>query len=233
MSYNGQLEQDKFVLKILNNKKNGYFLEIGSNHPVTINNSYILEKNYNWKGIMVEYDKSWLNSYKEHRPNSIHIINDATQINYKNLFETNKFPINLDYLQIDIEANNGSTLKTLIKLNNEILNDYKFATVTFEHDIYHTNYLNTREESRKIFDNQGYLRIFDDVCCRLTGRPFEDWYVYPPLVNKDLINNIMNKNKQNYKKIWGDWVNGELYNKHTDGLLSPINKTIAFNDIIY
>lgn len=42
--FNGQAEQDKFVLNILKNKKKGFFLEIGSNHPIKINNSYILEK---------------------------------------------------------------------------------------------------------------------------------------------------------------------------------------------
>ena len=40
--YLSQAEQDKFVLQVLKEKKNGYFLEIGSNHPVNINNSYIL-----------------------------------------------------------------------------------------------------------------------------------------------------------------------------------------------
>ena len=44
--FKGQAEQDKFVLNMLKNKKNGFFLEIGSNHPININNSYILEKNY-------------------------------------------------------------------------------------------------------------------------------------------------------------------------------------------
>jgi len=78
----GQAEQDKFVLNILKNKQNGYFLEIGSNHPVNINNSYLLETQYNWKGIMVEYNSSFLPLYKQYRPNSIHIINDATKVDY-------------------------------------------------------------------------------------------------------------------------------------------------------
>jgi hypothetical protein len=37
-----------------------------------------MEQNYEWKGIMVEYDSSFLPLYKIHRKNSIHIINDAT-----------------------------------------------------------------------------------------------------------------------------------------------------------
>ena len=111
--YLGQAEQDKFVLNVLKEKRNGYFLEIGSNHPININNSYLLETKYEWKGIMIEYDSNFLDLYKEHRPNSIHVINDATIIDYKSIFENNNMPLFFDYLQIDLEANNGSTIKTL------------------------------------------------------------------------------------------------------------------------
>ena len=113
--FNGQAEQDKFVLTILKNKKKGFFVEIGSNHPININNTNILENTYEWKGIMIDISNKWLNDYKIHRPNSIHIINDASKIDYKNLFETNNVPLNIDYLQIDLEVTNGSTLNTLKK----------------------------------------------------------------------------------------------------------------------
>ena len=194
--YLGQAQQDKFVLHVLKNKKNGYFLEIGSNHPTQINNSYLLESKYDWKGIMVEYDSQYLPLYKQHRPNSIHIIKDATEVDYKNVFETNNMPSSLDYLQIDLEANNGSTLKTLQKLDNEIFDTYKFATVTFEHDIYHTNFANTRLESRNIFKKRGYVCVFEDI--NNEGNPYEDWYVHPDLVDMDYVNNLIENNKTNY-----------------------------------
>lgn len=212
--FNGQAEQDKFVLNILKNKKNGFFLEIGSNHPMHINNSYILEKKYKWNGIMVEYSNKWLNDYKKFRPNSIHIINDATKIDYKNLFEINNVPLNLDYLQIDLEANNGSTLNTLKKLNSEVMDKHKFATITFEHDIYHTNYLNTRLASRKIFEDRGYIRVFSDVNnCGIN--PYEDWWVHPELVDIEYVNLIKEKNKNKYE-----------FNSTTD-------KSINWEDIEY
>jgi hypothetical protein len=44
--FRGQSNQDRFVLNVLKEKKDGYFLEIGSNHPININNSYLLETNY-------------------------------------------------------------------------------------------------------------------------------------------------------------------------------------------
>ena len=195
--YLGQAQQDKFVLHILKGKKNGYFLEIGSNHPINISNSYLLETKYDWKGIMVEYDASFLNLYKTHRPNSIHVINDATQVDYKNIFEKNNVPASLDYLQIDLEANNGSTIRTLQKLDNEIFDTYKFATVTFEHDIYHTNFENTRLASRDIFKKRGYVCVFEDINNQGTN-PYEDWYVHPDLVDMNYVNNLIENNKQFY-----------------------------------
>lgn len=205
--YLGQAEQDKFVLNVLNNKKNGYFLEIGSNHPININNSYLLETKYDWKGIMVEYNSNFLSLYKELRPNSIHIINDATEVDYKNVFEKNNIPLSLDYLQIDLEVNNGSTLKTLKKLDNEIFDTYKFATVTFEHDIYHTNFANTRLESRNIFAKRGYICVFEDI--NNEDNPYEDWYVHPDLVDINYVNKLIENNKQYYvnHRITGKTIN--------------------------
>ena len=195
--YMGQAEQDKFVLNVLKEKKNGYFLEIGSNHPININNSFLLETKYDWKGIMVEYNPSFLPLYKMYRPNSIHVINDATIIDYKSVFENNSVPSIFDYLQIDLEANNGSTIKTLEKLDNEIFNAYKFATVTFEHDIWHTNFDNTRLKSRDIFKKRGYVSVFEDVNNGF-DYPYEDWYVYPELVDMNYISNLIEINKKNY-----------------------------------
>jgi len=45
LSYS-QAAQDLFVLKVLDNKKGGVFLEIGSSHPIIANNTYSLETQY-------------------------------------------------------------------------------------------------------------------------------------------------------------------------------------------
>ena len=150
-----QALQDLFVISILKNKNNGYFLEIGSNHPITCNNTYMLEKEYGWKGLMIEYDSSFEQLYKDLRPNSIYRISDARLVDYRGILDTNTFPCNIDYLQIDLDVNNKSTLDTLVLLDNTCFDKYKFATITFEHDIYTGNYFNTREISRKIFKKRG------------------------------------------------------------------------------
>jgi hypothetical protein len=123
--YRGQAQQDRFVLKILKNKRNGYFLEIGSEHPIYTNNTYFLETAFHWKGIMVEIDANYLPEYQRHRTNSAHVIQDATIIDYKQLFEIVHAPFQMDYLSIDLDVTNGSTLKTLENLNEQVLAQYE------------------------------------------------------------------------------------------------------------
>jgi hypothetical protein len=177
---------------LTNYKKEGYFLEIGSNDPIFHNNTYILENEYNYKGIMVEYDKSFENSYKINRPNSIYVIDDAQKVNYRKLLDDNNFPKEIDYLQIDLDVNNRSTLNTLELLYRTVFDKYKFATITFEHDIYTGNYFNTQNISRQIFKERGYILVFPDVSVFWEGKycKFEDWYVHKDLIDPDVINKI-------------------------------------------
>lgn len=49
-----QLGQDVFVLEYLQNIKNGYFVEVGALEGTILSNTFLLEKNYGWKGICIE-----------------------------------------------------------------------------------------------------------------------------------------------------------------------------------
>lgn len=202
MSYS-QAGQDIYVEEITQKKINGTFLEIGSNHPIEHNNTYLLEKKYNWKGIMVEYDSSFKELYTIHRPNSIHILEDARKVNYRQLLDYNDFPDNIDYLQIDLDVNNKSTIDTLILLNNTVFDKYKFSTVTFEHDIYSGDYFNTQQLSRQIFENRGYILVFPNVSVFWEGsyKPFEDWYVHKDLVDPNLIDKLITPGSLNVDQI--------------------------------
>lgn len=187
LSSNSQACQDIFVARMTGYKRGGHFLEIGSNHPVTTNNTYMLESGLGWSGLLVEYDKRFEPMYKTERPASQYIINDARRIDYAKALET--YPPAMDYLQIDLDADNRSTLDVLELLDKTVFQHHKFATVTFETDIYRGDFFNTRAMSRDIFKARGYLLIFPDVKVFWEGgyKPFEDWYVHPDLVNPELI----------------------------------------------
>jgi hypothetical protein len=193
---NGHAYQDLFVLFANNFKKSGYYVEIGSAWPKHTNNTYVLEKCFDWKGIMIEYDNNYLESYKLERPNSIHVIKDATKIDYLNLFKLNSVPENVDYLQIDLEVDNESTLKVIKLFDKYVFDKYKFATITFEHDFYRGDFYNTRYISRQILHKRGYVLLFPDVGIGIDTNfsSFEDWWVHPDLVNEEFIKKHYNNN---------------------------------------
>ena len=198
-----QAHQDHFVLNVNSYKRNGTFVEIGSNHPIEHNNTYLLESSYNWSGLLVEYDKSFGPLYDLHRPNSFYCLQDARTVPYREILDKYAFPINIGYLQIDLDVNNKSTLDTLILLNDTVFVKYKFASVTFEHDIYTGNYFDTQHISRKIFGDRGYVLVFPDVSVLWEGsyKPFEDWYVHPDLVDMEYINKIRRYSSTNCNDI--------------------------------
>ena len=152
---------------------------------------------------MVEYDTSFENLYKQYRPNSIYALNDARKVPYAEILEKNNFPTNIDYLQIDLDVDNKSTLDTFLLLNDTIFDKYKFATITFEHDIYISNYFNTQEISRQILQDRGYVLVFPNVTVfwENSYKPFEDWYVHPDLVDMDYVNTIKSNDSLSCNQI--------------------------------
>jgi FkbM family methyltransferase len=49
-----ELRQEQFVLFVLNNKQNGFFVEFGAMDGVRASNTYMLEKVHGWTGILSE-----------------------------------------------------------------------------------------------------------------------------------------------------------------------------------
>jgi hypothetical protein len=195
--FRGQALQDKFALSILKNKRNGTFIDIGSHEPIHINNTYILEAEYGWKGIMIDYFDHFLPGYKKHRPESVHVITDATTLDYTRLMDETEMPENIDYLSLDLDGD--ATIKTLRKLDKEVLHRHKFAVVTFEHDVYAgSEKFNEREESREIFKRHGYVCVFDDVHDKSPNVVYEDWYIHPDLVDMEYVNNLKKRNADRY-----------------------------------
>lgn len=66
-----QLRQDLFVLHELDYKKGGFFVEFGATNGIDLNNTYLLEKDFGWTGILAEPAKVWRNDLRQNRPNAI------------------------------------------------------------------------------------------------------------------------------------------------------------------
>lgn len=169
-----------------------------------------METKLNWTGVMVEKDAKWLSSYKSVRPNSHHIIGDATQLNYKQILNDLIVSHHIDYLQLDLMARNATTLKALEQLDATAMDTYKFATVTFEHNIKMINrstttpeqkviLLNTLTKSLEIFTKRGYVLMFKNIHIDSdVNEVYEDWWVHPELVDMDYVNQIIKNTEPNY-----------------------------------
>jgi len=173
-----QAHQESFVLNALKEKRNGFYVEIGSNDPVAWNNTLLLEEEYGWSGVGFEINSELVEIYNNSRKNKC-IATDATDFNYLKYFKDNNFPKQIDYLQLDIEPAE-QTLKALYKLP---LLEYRFSTITYEHDLYASpdNSL-IKAESHGIFKLLGYELIAENINDGDPNRMFEDWWIDPRVV---------------------------------------------------
>lgn len=70
--YRGQLLQDKWVIEEVfkNDSMNRYYVDIGAHEGIDLSNTYILEKEYGWKGICIEALPNLFEILQKNRPNA-------------------------------------------------------------------------------------------------------------------------------------------------------------------
>ena len=179
MTYYSAHRQDEFVATILNFKKNGCFVEIGSNDAKQQSNSYFFESELKWRGICIDIDPVHIRTYDQR---TCRFINkDATQIDYGYLFEEEKLPSRIDYLSIDTDDASDAIMPIIP------FNKYRFSVLTVEHDAYRVGH-RIRDIEREVLTTFGYILLFKDVLvplgCGMGGDlPFEDWWIDPSVFN--------------------------------------------------
>lgn len=179
-------KQDQFVANILNFKKDGYCVDIGSNHSIISNNTYVFQ-DWDWTSISIESDGVYNESYST-RKSGVHLNENALSIDYKKVFEEYEFPKNIDYLSLDVDTVSLSVLRILP------LDEYRFKVITIEHDqyLYGDAY---RGPQRELLQSHGYLLLCSDVYAEQPGYegkecPFEDWWIDPSEFSEELIEKI-------------------------------------------
>lgn len=197
---NSDMMQESFVISMLQEKQNGYYVEVGSGLPINGNNTYMLENTFNWNGVGIDLNIDTVKPYNEIRKNPC-IHADALTFNYEDYFKQNNFPNQIDFLQIDIDSQtflkpNSFGNQNLLALINLPLNRYRFSVIVFEHE-YIINYKNSsiRDAQREILSNLNYLLIGQNA--------LEDWWIDPTIISKDIYWNeyFINSNPNIYKTI--------------------------------
>ena len=189
-----QAGQDLWVLDNLNYKKKGFFLDIGAYDGVKFSNSYLLEKDYEWDGLLIEAHPNSVEKIIKIRSNKClnyaisnengkvyfesnegtgsKVSNSGIEINsitLTSLFEIYNVPHIIDYMSLDIE---GYEFKALEKFP---FNTHKCLLLTVEHNLYCDGDKN-KNKIKKILTENNYRIVKENV--ESEGKPFEDWYKY-------------------------------------------------------
>ena len=175
-NYFSQAGQDLFVLSMLEEKKGGYYIEIDGADPFDSNNTFLLEKDYSWKGFSIEFDELLASRYNSCREN-ICLCSDGTTFDYLGKIQQLNFPAQIDYLSVDIDPAEN----TYTALRKCPFDECRFSVITYEHDLYASG---TRyaELSRIFLKSQGFQLVAKNVRC--FGRTFEDWWIDPNVIPK-------------------------------------------------
>lgn len=171
-----------FILKVHGYKKNGYYVELGGSHFKENNNTYTLEKDYDWNGVSFEIQENLQKLFIENRKNEC-ILGNALTFDYLSYFNKKNYPKQIDFLSVNIDPgynNNtgrmlGNPAQSLLGLIALPLNKYRFTVILFEHDtLQHFKNSSIRDAQREILDALGYSL----VCQSGT----EDWWVDPNII---------------------------------------------------
>ena len=199
--YKSQFGQDIFVLSQSNFKKNGFFVEFGATDGVSISNTYVLEKEFGWRGILVEPAKSWHKSLRENR-NSIVDERCVWSASKESLDfrETNNHELSTidTYSSLDMHTNarkSGRVYQvetiSLLDLLTEhnapkeidylsidtegselaILQNFDFNRYNIRIITVEHNFTEMREKIFELLTSHGYKRVFVEVS------EVDDWYI--------------------------------------------------------
>lgn len=196
-----QLGQDLFVLLETNFKKNGFFIEFGATNGVDLSNTYLLEKEFSWQGILAEPAKVWhaelqrnrnciidMNCVYSHSGSKLDFnetsesefsgvasyINKISFLkNKQNVFSYKVKTISLVDLLI---KHNAPKVIDYISIDTEgsefeILSHFDFDSYQFRVITCEHNYMPIRKKIYNLLTSKGYQRKY----CGLSK--WDDWYI--------------------------------------------------------
>ena len=183
-----QSYQDLFVLSMLDGKRNGTYLELGCAYPFYNNNTALLETQFDWKGVSIDYNSELVDQFFKERKNTVFCL-DATTADFAGLIKMTNLGTDIDYLQLDCDPA-PITLEILKRIP---FDTHRFAVITFEHD--HYTGAGVRDESRKYLKSKGYTLVVSDIAHNMTDS-YEDWWVHPDLVDAKIIKKMRAVSKE-------------------------------------
>lgn len=199
--------QDLFVLSHLAFKRNGYFVDFGASNGIDLSNSYLMEKDFGWNGILCEPAKLWHKDLKKNRNCQLELncvwrdsvslldFNEAyipefssisdfsdTSLNKKARKNYKHYKVKTISLFDLLEKYNAPCDIDYLSIDTEgseyeILKNFNFSKYTFKLITCEHNFSLNREKIYTLLKENGYIRVFKDYSL------FDDWYVHATLAS--------------------------------------------------
>lgn len=200
-----QLGQDLIALALSDCKRKGFFVEFGATNGKDLSNTYILEKDFEWQGILAEPARSWHRDLEKNRKceietdcvwkeSGVHIL--FNEVPYLELSTIDSFSfgdmhnesrkagskylvntITLNELLVKYEAPYYIDYLSIDTEGSEfeILNEFDFSKHEFGFISCEHNFTQTRTDVLNLLERNGYKRVMVDLS------RFDDWYVHDSL----------------------------------------------------
>ncbi len=192
-----QLRQDLLALAMSDFKRDGFFVEFGATNGIDLNNSYLLETEFGWRGILAEPSLEWHDDLKRNRACTI-----VTDCVWRETGETISFTQAprgensgiSDMIKASSKRRGSSYSVHTVSLTDmldtaqapdtidfmsvdtegsefEILNAFDFDRYKIRVMAIEHNYAPQRQDIHALLTRHGYRRIHEEVS------RFDDWYI--------------------------------------------------------
>jgi FkbM family methyltransferase len=200
-SSKSQLGQDVLALIASGARKHGFFVEFGSADGVALSNSFLLEKEMGWSGILCEPSRGWHAALKRNRSCIIDTrcvysrtgeqisfsenyigelsgITEFTRDDHHGLINrtTDSYQVETISLLDLLSQHNAPKHIDFLSVDTEgsefeILNSFDFSRYTFGAICVEHNYLENRPKVKALLEATGYRQVYSELS------DYDDWFV--------------------------------------------------------
>lgn len=202
-----QLLQDLFVLEQLNFKKNGFFVEFGAADGIRHSNTYLLEKEFGWTGILAEPATIWHKTLNSSRSAKIDTrcvwsesskivefsedmsaeLSSATEDRNQGIHENRRVDaktyqvvtVSLNDLLVENQAPKEIDYLSIDTEGSEyrILKAFDWNEFKFQVITVEHNFSEERGLISELLGSVGYTQVYPELS------KFDDWYIHEELSN--------------------------------------------------
>ncbi len=202
-----QIFQDLFVLQVLQDKREGFFVEFGATNGRDISNTWLLEREYAWRGILAEPAPHWHADLRQNRSCTIStdcvwkrsgeelMFNEApdkelstidaftdSDTHRESRLDGRKYVVKTISLLDLLRQNDAPKIIDYLSIDTEgsefeILADFDFSAYQIRVITVEHNYSPQREKIHTLLLANGFHRVLEKYS------QWDDWYVSADLSN--------------------------------------------------